>query len=461
MLNPRFPFAVPYQLKGTAGTNPAYAASGQINFLLDTLPLLWKGSKVMKLMGLQFDIVGTAHSGATGTAIKRPMDDVILAMIDNLEIHGATHGTQVRQDAYTGVTIPIIEELASGGERVDTQQLPLLAAATVQGFKTSFFIPLCDQRGPAPENEAIPTLFWQAAEVLINFAPTGRVVDAGANTLTIDTANIRCTAWCVPSGEITMGPVFDAQLFQSTAVAGSDEVSLQNLGGRTGIEGTGPDAALVDMLILTNAWAQASGAGGADTSVVVGSFDAADLTQFSCAFLDMDQSQDFQSLFSILPRAMGKAVDIRTVWTGGSSGTLAGYVAPRSGFPWCLLSGTVASAGDQYTGLKAIAFSAGSKLYNNTKARVVAGTQVYKRTITGGATGTDTTLCTLKRAFTEEFLAQAKLALLQSGIVRAVIGDENVDWEPLGAMKGPVVPAKQGFIPRRLAPPNPNIAAGR
>jgi hypothetical protein len=461
MISPRFPHAVPFQLTGNQGNNPAYVASGQINFFLQSLPLLWAGNHCLKLLGIQLDIIGTAHSGATAVAIKRTMDDIKLAMFANFEVHGCVHQTPIQQQNFTGVTAPMIEIINGGGELSFSEQVPLTAAATVQGFKTSLFLPLCDARGPAPENEALPTLFFKDGELLINFQAAGFVKDAGNNTLTIDTANIRATAWCVPTRELTMGPVLDWQLFQSAAISGSDEVILQNLGSRTGLGGTAPDAALIDLLVLTNAWSQASGAGGADTSVTVGSFDAADLTQLSAAFLGIDQTQDFQAIFEWLPRALGQTKPLETVWTGGSAGTLAGYVAARSRFPWCLLAGTVGSAGDIYTGLKAFALSVGTRDLNNTKARVLAGSQTYRRTITGGASGTDNTLCSLKRAFTDDFLAQARSALLQSGVAGAVIGDENVNWETIGALKGPVVPSKLGFLPRRLAPANQASPQGR
>lgn len=443
----------PWPLLSNSNDAPAWATSSVIKFFLDSIPLTTRGNLANYVPCLKLTAYGSVNT--TGNQADRlQWEDICAALYTNFDLQGAWHGRPIAAQHMRGATARIWS-LISGGYQMGSRFQPGQRACDgAKAFRHVVYLPLSHALG---KNGARYTsqlaLLYQNAHLEIN-TPTGAVTTRTGVPITINSANLRCSAVLLPEPSLRLAPGVEwIEHQQSGAQAGSDTVTLNAIGTTTALEGVEPGAGIDTILALCF------------REGLLGSWTASDLSRFSSPFTDVTQTQDLDYFVNILEQVSAKGERPRNQQVEDlAAGTpvAIGQVIDRSGFPY----GYNSIADTDYT---ATPPGDGSKLPDSllcypivvsgpelelTKVQRFEGNATYYRTVAAIQASTiDRTLVHQYKSFTPAKIEDFRQQLITSGLARDVLGTTVIAAKPARNESGNPMPAASArFFPLEYRP---------
>lgn len=455
-------------LKFVELTDPAtpvlWSAGGKATWKLGTLPLQ-SGKLIDTLAGFLVTIRMPMNFGGGTAAVDRPPHHITTALIADVNLDSAWHGTPVSKDDFQGKFLDVIERISCGHRYFTRRRIPLRGADAAAGVIVthSVFIPVSFGCGASPQHSCLPTLFYRPSTLTINWAAQDTVRFGATGLRCANTANssVRVSAVIVPQKEIVFSPAHQWRLFTSNPTAASNQVFLNGFGSGN-VQGVQADAAIDTCLIMSQILGSSMSSTG---SIITGSHNADSITELSCDWLNQPPTKDVRPFWAQM-EALDHREHSQSVRGTASGQPLVGYVADQTGFGFEMnaISGGSVDGSEQdianwawFTPLRI----AGRNMETSKLPRVL-GSQTYNRAATILANTADNTLAHHWKPWTDDALADARRQLVDAGLVAAVCGTNDVDWEPLPEKKNAIIdPAVMRYLPRRLAPKDPGVTSGR
>jgi len=415
-----------WPLQGPQGEAPAWGASTQIDFNLNTIPLLTLGKFANYVPALMVTIYGTATADGTGRKRIR-WKDLVYAAFQSFELTGAWHGRPLANQHMLGEHADVWETISMGYNPGSRRANLIMNSSVAANFRVSLYLPLSHLLGDDPVYSAQLALLYRNAQLQITTRAASQV-GPGGETITIAGANVRCSAVMVPQDSLRLAPGCEWLLYQQQgATAGSDPVALQSFGDQTALEGVEPGAGVDTCLALTN------------VEKMGGSWAANNLTQFAAPFIGQTVTKHLDGFLQVFEQTSGagQRPHDQNVYDDAYDTAIAktGLVDDFSGLPY----------GYEETGTNGTALPSkllffpiltpGPRL-QLTKVPTFRGTATYYRSVSA-ASGTDLTLIHQFKSFNSAKHTDFARMLVESGLAEAVLGTRDIS---------PTVPTNDGGV---------------
>jgi hypothetical protein len=436
-----------WPLKGDQGENPPYAAQTQIDFNLDSIPLLTRDHLANYLVGLVLTIRGTIE-GATDLTAGIRMRDLVRGLIDSLEITGAWHGRPINPQTFRGPTMNIIERIACGYAAWGRTNPPLLPNDDPQSFEIEIFVPLCHGLGEKPHHSAQLALLYKDATFYVNTTSVATLAGLDAGAPAVTATSLRCSAVLLPDSELRLGPANEWMEYrQNGATEGSDQVDLLGFGNQTSLQGVEPGAAVDTILALAGIAFDQVGGEAPD-----GSFTLDLLSRFSAPFLDQTQTQHLSPFVQALSQLLPYLGTDQGVAPLATSNVADSVLQQFTDFPYNGSSPADATACMNPGGLL-FPIRFGSPDLEITKCPVFEGTVTYYRTISDTTGTVDRTLIHQFKSWTPAAIQQALDLIRQEKLALKVCGTNDLVPQIKTTRKniGTMDAAKARFLPIKFA----------
>ncbi len=368
-----------WSLKSGSTNKPTLTAGAQTTFTFTDVPdRPPAGPLAYYLPGVLVTFAGNIVQ-ASGNAIYS--DQFFGALFSSLGWVQAWHGTPVRTNDTLGAHWAVVEYFA-GGYRYASNPRQLLAGSAdgTYPFEVTIFVPFSSDRRISLESQTSQlALLARASQLQINVAPLSALQALSANaTFTSFTAT--ASAILVPRAELVLGTPIETILTQTVAGSGN-VVTIQNFGIDSGLTGVDPGGGVLDLLFLTNKNSQG------------GSFDAANITDFTWQWRGQNYTQDIIGLLSMWKRKLPPPFAGETV--GNIGGGLVGN-SQLVGIPYTvsnttLYGHTVAGGTAVNADLQNLLFWAlviGGKRVRLTSLQTASSDQSFNLSV-GGYSGTN------------------------------------------------------------------------
>ncbi len=420
-----------YPLSAGSNDNPTLSQTAPTSFEMKNIPIA-VGALPYYVYGVLLTITGNlVQSGGTGSVVS--FNRLKQALIDNLEVRNAWHGTPVSSNHVKGTMLPIIEAVGGGYALPQIAGGAFPAANASYPFELNVYVPLSIGNGAKPHHSAQLALFYKQAQIAIQ--PSLSSVLTGFSTgASFTSLAVRASAVMLPEPELRLGPCAEWIDYQSPASSNQNQIALDSFGNVTGLAGTIPNAGVSWMGALTSA------------EGLPGSFTAQSVTRYSFPWrgqVDIMQIQAFvaQQLFAMGGDHFARSATAQLAALSGDQ---------NLAFPYQLAAGSLVAL-QQLNGLLAFPMVTPAQDLELTKIQTAKGTQSYF--LTGPTfSGTNHTLVQHVRSFDGNKRDDAVKQIVDSGLANLVLGRSNgLGWVPKLEKKNDAIDAeKLRYLPFRL-----------
>lgn len=454
---------IPWRLKGAQGQTQSWTAGGQLSWLLSSIPPVTDGKLCNYLYGLCVTVIGRIIVAGIGEGTPPPgsdsartnhrtMWDIIRSLFESVQVHSCWHGTPLSSQHVKGSFLQLLEFVGNGNERAYRQgapiDVPLEPQPTARYFRTNIFIPLSLLCGEKGHHTALPAALYDTGEFVINCsdAATG---PWGTDTISAVTVDV--SALLVPEDEVRLGPA--VQWIDYQQKVSGEAVDINSMGRVTTVDNVEPGAGIAGAFWLSN------------RNGLPGPGQVRDITDITVPWRGIVHTRHTDPIVLQMEQIVGCKTDVGGYFVGDDgdgSGEASGDVG---GFPYDDYDYGVSELG-RTNALAALPRNplvlpvvTPSKDLEATKVAVIEGTQqlqLQHRTGTPAVdTGTHHILCCQLHSWTPQAFASAMQRLITSGVCRAVLKTDNVEWstkvlkkqDPTG-----IAPRKRRFFAQRLVP---------
>lgn len=402
-----------WPLQSGSTNNPTLTPGSQTTFQFQDVPdRSPTGPLAYYLPGCLLTFKGNiVQSGGTGNAIY---SDMFFAMLfSNLSWIQAWMGSAIQSQHVQGSQWQVIEYFANGYRYAENPRGAIAPAAPgTYPFEVVIFVPFASDRTFNLEAETSQlALLARASQLQINVAPTSVLTTASPGA-SITSFTGRCSAVLNPRAEIVLGTPIETILTQIVAGAGNS-VKITNFGTDTGLQGIDPGGGVMSLLFLTNQLLQG------------GSFDSANITDFTWQWRGQSYTQDILALLSTWKR------NIPAPFFGGTVGNQGSGITGNSqliGVPYIVDQTQLYPQGGFNTDLRNLLFWA--LVLNGQRPRLTSlqtadSDQTFNMTVTGGYSGTHQILGRYARSWQPQMVKQwigQVMAGGQGSLARYVLG---------------------------------------
>jgi hypothetical protein len=410
---------IKWPLKGPLGESQTYAASSNFTFNLDDVPVN-AGGKALYLAGVELDFVFTAaNNDSSATAISdRDWPRILLS---DIQLENTFMGTPVSSNHWKGTIWNCYEHELCGHRFWSGRRRGVATGTASQVTRVRLMLPLMSGLFTKSHHTAQLALLYKRSQLVMNTAATS-VLTGLSTGAALSSGTIRATALLIAEPEIRLGPAVEMVDYQHPYAANNESIELRSFGNATGLIGTEQGAGLVSLRWLSSS----NGQPGAGLT--------ANVSRIAIPFRDQAPIQNLNPFFAEMEAAMGL------------DRSNADRLSDDSPFPY---------PQDTDTTEQTCAYLPLVTAYPDaelTKVQCVEGTQTYFLTISTGS-GTHHTIAQHLRSWTPDMYEGAKKLIVDSGLARAVLGSNLVDWTTKLKNKQSLedVSAKKWrFLPQRL-----------
>jgi hypothetical protein len=423
-----------HPLTGPAGETPAWAASGSLNFDLDSVPAIDRSGKAVYIAGIALEINGTwdLSNTAGATVVSREMTR---CFIDSISMQNASMGTPLGAESIKGHRLNAIEWLSLAGTFWQGYRLQYPVASSYAGESHQIFVPLMHGGLLKSHHTAQLALLYKRARLNLRCGLGLAALDA-QNTEASTT--VRAYAVCFSESEIRLGPVAEWLSQEVSVVSGSEVVELKNFGRNTNLQNMNEGAALLNLLWLDSG----SGQGGAGL-----------VESITRLYWPEEMTAPLYSARPLL-RRMDAQFGIAAAWGRDPLSDTIGSDAHDGPYPYpCGVAGAgVDSDTVGFPTFLPLKLSAPEQ--EIIKLRVIGGTENIQ--MTGTFSGTHVFLMQQLKQWKPSMFEQIKAEIDRVGLAEAVNGFKAADseWVTKTARKqqGGLRPEKELFLPVKLVP---------
>jgi hypothetical protein len=461
---------VPQRLNGVGGGQTQTWVAGQkLAWAMKGIRAVTDGKLCNYLIGLCVTVTGRILVGLPDGPTSmfpgshaarnswRTQWDILRSLFASLEVTGAWHGTPLSSQHVKGSFLQLIEWVGNGMERPYRQSQPLTVAREEQPvaryFRYNMFVPLCLLAGAEGHHTALPAAMYRDAVFEMQCAATAT---GPISSDTISAVAVDVSALLLPENEVRVGPSVQWIDYQQ-AVAG-EAVTIDNMGVKTTVDMVDKGAGIVGAFWLS------------DRLGLPGPAMARDLADITVPWRGIVHTRHVDPLLLQLEavtsgqyQPAGQSVDIDPDGSDERSGDVAGF--PYDDFDY---GNSESGATNALAALPrnpvVIPLACPSRDLKITKVQVIEGTQEVQlqfRDAILPISGTHHILCCQLHSWNPAGWASAKQLLIESGVCRAVLGTDDVDWklkmtkkqdpvDSAGASK--VKPTKLRLLPMTLQP---------
>jgi len=473
---------IPWRLTGPGGQRQRFVPGQQLSWLMKTLPPVTDGKLCNFLLGLMVTVIGSVvvGEGVSGEGAVVPGSDlarskintqwdIIRMLISSLEVNSAWHGTALSSQHVKGSFLQLMELVGNGMERPYRLRPPMRYNAQSTDrrhyFRFSFFVPLSLLCGVKGHHTALPTVCYEDAQLQLNL---GTGTNTWGSAIYTDIAGVKdcqfdVSALMLPQDEVWVGPAVQWIDYQQK-LAG-EAVDINGLGTVSTMDRTEKGAGIAGLFWLSNRLGMPGPAMVRDITDLTFPFRGCVHTTHIDPLV-----RQFETIMGCKQDVAGPFVDIAGDGADEASGDVGGF--PYDDFDY-----GVSESGDSDADAtlppnpSILSLVTPTKDLEVTKVQVSEGTQQLQMqfrdgVLTGdGCTGaTHHILACQLHSWTPEAWTSIKQRLIERGVVRKVLGTDDVDWSlkvinkqnPLGIMD-----RKRRFMAMRLVPTaNPAVKVG-
>jgi hypothetical protein len=456
---------IPRRLNGSGGgQTQTWAAGQQLSWLLKGLPGVAGGNLCNYLLGILVTVTGrilvedpgSENVNAPGSAdprlLWRTQWDIIRSLFESVEVNGAWHGTPLSSQHVKGSFLQLIETVGNGMQRPFRQKPPIGVPAepgpTARRFRYNVFIPLSLLAGEKGHHTALPAVLYEGSEFKLqcSSAATG---PWGSDTIT--QVHVDASALLLPEAEVRLGPCVQWIDYQQK-VAG-EAVDINNLGLVSTCDNVQKGAGIAGLFWASN------------RNGLPGPGQVRDITDLTIPFRDIIHTKHTDPVVLQFENIMGGPANPGGMFVGDDgdgSDEASGDVA---GFPYDDFDYGVSELGANNDAALLppnplfLAVVCPSQDLELTKIATYEGTQQCQYQHRAGTPavdqGTHHHIAVQIHSWTPAAFASAKQRLIESGVCKAVLGTNDVDWgmklknkqDPRG-----VSDKKMRYLPMRLTP---------
>jgi hypothetical protein len=250
--------------------NPSINQGGNTTFFFNTVPdRCPSGPLAYYLPVILLTITGNVvQSGTAGSDIY--WDQLIKALITNVNLQNAWHGTPISANHILGSTLPLTEYISNGFRYGARVRPPISHTAGTYPFRrTVALTPAVSRLGRLMSSTAQLAKLFQQANLQIQWAPPS-VLSGLSTGATFTSLACRASAVLVPRNELVLGTPVETIMHQMVAGSNSNAITIDGFGTQTMLTGVQNKGGVVYL--------------GELTSVLGGVFDSEDVTFYNFAW---------------------------------------------------------------------------------------------------------------------------------------------------------------------------------
>lgn len=431
--------ARPWQLTSNQSEVATWAAGTEIRFYLKDIPAVTR-RMANYLVGFVVTFLGEIDADGQGTEIF-DWQDLARAIFASVELQQTMFGTPISANHYTGAYMSLFGFIGNGLQEPWPEPHPIVHSTLgAVARRHSWFVPLACLSGMKGHHTAQLACCYDKSSFIIRCAAANAIADVA-----VTNAYLKVSAVLLPEPEVRMGAIPTFVTYRTPATAAGTIIQIDSLGNSSSLEGVDTGAGIAWL-----AWMSSRrGFGGAGL--------VRELEYLNVPWRDLQQTQHLDAVIADYLTAAAHGNDIPYgAGAGGAptDGTLGdiGSFARRGH-----LYGPAYYGANQYGMLDAdfLPVVSPRKFLDLSKIQSVQGSQTFNTKTSGTFSGEHVFAVEQIHSATPAKMEDVLRKAVDSGVVRAVWGTNDVEPKVKVASKQPadtINPAKTRYFPTVWTP---------